>query len=51
MYKRRNYGWLESCIVESVQILNVLLREISLAESFTYYSIGDLLYCTEHGQC
>ena len=35
--------------MESVQTLNVLLREISFVESFTY-SIGDLLYCTEHGQ-
>jgi len=32
------------------KLLNVPLREISLVESFTY-SIGDLLYCTEHGQC
>jgi len=49
MYKRRNYGWRESCIVKSVQTLNVLLREISFIESFSY-SIGDLPYCTEHGQ-
>jgi hypothetical protein len=42
-------GWLDSYIVESVQTLNVLLREISFIESFTY-SIGDVPYCTEQGQ-